>query len=435
MNISPTVLLISLIAFQFLSPAMVLSQNDWPHWRGPNRNDIVGETSGWEKGGWPIREARWAAHVGEGSTSPIVVGKRLYALGWFPDQNHVFCLDADTGKEVWQQSYACPRYGRNAVGDTGLYGGPTSTPEYDSATGYLHTLSADGDLNCWDTRAQGKRVWGVNLYDRYGMSRRPEIRGSGQRDYGYTTAPLIHGDDLIVEVGSRKGNLIAFSKRTGEPRWFSESTDFAGHTGGMAPMTVEGVPCLAVLTLSNMLVVRVDRGKEGKTVAKYPWETHFANSIASPAMHGNHVLITSGYNHNTICKIAVSFKGASKVWEQRYTSQICTPVIHKGYVYWAWERLRCLDFETGVQVWEGPSTGNAGSCILTADDRLIVWSGNGNLLLAETQTGSSGAYKELARKEGVFSTEVWPHIVFSGGRLYCKDRRGNLKCFSLRSDE
>ena len=26
---------------------------DWPHWRGPNRNGIVAEGSGWERGNWP----------------------------------------------------------------------------------------------------------------------------------------------------------------------------------------------------------------------------------------------------------------------------------------------------------------------------------------------------------------------------------------------
>lgn len=434
MNLSPTALLFAFAVPQFVFPAIVLAKSDWPHWRGLNRNGIIGETSGWDEGGWPLGEARWATRVGEGSTSPIVVGNCLYTLGWFSGQDHVFCLDAETGKELWKHSYPCPRYGRNAVGDTALYGGPTSTPEYDPATGHLYTLSVDGHLNCWDTRMQGQGVWGVNLYNRYGMSRRPQVGASGQRDYGYTTAPLVHGDYLIVEVGSRKGNLIGFAKRTGTPKWFSESTDFAGHTGGMAPMTVEGVPCLAVLTLSHLLVVRLDRGNEGKTAAEYPWETDYANSIASPAVHGNHVLITSGYNHNTICKIAVSLRGATKVWEQRYFSKVCTPVIHRGYVYWAWHKLHCLDYETGGQIWEGPYTGSAGSCILTADDRLIVWSGNGSLLLAETQTRSPGVYKELARKEGVFNTEVWPHIVLSGGRLYCKDRRGNLKCFSLRRD-
>jgi len=26
--------------------------DDWTHWRGPDRNDIIGESSGWTADGW-----------------------------------------------------------------------------------------------------------------------------------------------------------------------------------------------------------------------------------------------------------------------------------------------------------------------------------------------------------------------------------------------
>ncbi len=33
------------------------------------------------------------------------------------------------------------------------------------------------------------------------------------RDYGYITAPLVHGDWLIVAVGASEGHLMAFDKK------------------------------------------------------------------------------------------------------------------------------------------------------------------------------------------------------------------------------
>ena len=42
------------------------------------------------------------------------------------------------------QEYDSPRFGRLAEGDQGLYSGPTSTPEFDAASGLLFTLSCDG---------------------------------------------------------------------------------------------------------------------------------------------------------------------------------------------------------------------------------------------------------------------------------------------------
>ena len=90
-----------------------------------------------------------------------------------------------------------------------------------------------------------------------------------------------------------------------------------------------------------------------------------------------------------------------------------------------------MDFETGKPIWRGGRFGDTGSLLATSDDRLIVWADRGELVLVESAQRNSATYKELARKRRVFANDVWPHIVLSGGRLYCKDRDGNLKCFSL----
>ena len=165
--------------------------DDWPHWRGPNRNDRVAEDSGWNSHAWPLEKPVWSTNVGEGGTSPLVVGDRIYVLGWKDGNDKLSCLDAAKGNEVWSVSYACPQHGRRATGDEGLYSGPTSTPEYDAETGLLYTLSCDGDLICWNTRENGRQQWKLNLYERYDVPRRLKHGRSGLRDYGYTTAPLL----------------------------------------------------------------------------------------------------------------------------------------------------------------------------------------------------------------------------------------------------
>jgi outer membrane protein assembly factor BamB len=413
-----------------LSLAPASRAADWPHWRGPARTGVTAESSGWAGGRWPAAKAAWSITVGEGCTSPLVAGGRVFAMGWHDGKDRVVCLDAATGRESWSVSYPCPRYGRHHVGDEVYYGGPTSTPEYDAETDCLYTLGVDGDLNCWEVAHKGRKKWGFNLYARYGALRRPKVGpGGARRDYGYTTSPLIHGDWLLVEVGGKEGNLMAFDRRSGKQRWSSECKDLAGHTGGLAPMTVEGVPCVCVLTLTNLVVIRLDKGNEGKTVVAYPWITSFANNIVSPVVEGNEVLITSEYNHKRIVKLAVTLKGIRKVWEAPFCSKACTPVVHRGHVYWAWQKLYCLDLKTGECVWEGGSFGDPGSCIVTADGRLIVWGEFGRLALVETFARSPRAYKELARQNRVFAAHAWPHVVLAGGRLFCKDRRGNLKCF------
>jgi outer membrane protein assembly factor BamB len=294
-------------------------------------------------------------------------------------------------------------------------------------------MSTDGALNCWNTRSGGARVWGVNLYEKYNVPRRPQAtrRPGTQRDYGMTASPMVYGDWIIAEIGSEQGSLVALSRKTGEQAWLSEAKGAAGHSGGVVPMTVEGVPCAVALTMKGLEVVRLDGANAGKTAAEYPWVTDFDTNIATPVVSGDSVVITSSYNHQAITRVKVTLSGATKVWEQRRFGLVCSPVIHKGCVYVATHGLICLDWNTGDIKWEGGRYGDAASVLATGDDRLIVWANDGDVGLAESAVRSPTDYKELAFKNGIGKAEAWPHVVLAGGRLYCKDRAGNLTCFKL----
>jgi hypothetical protein len=80
-------------------------------------------------------------------------------------------------------------------------------------------------------------VWGLNLYERFRVGQRPAsaLEQDDLRDYGYTTAPYVHDDWVLVEVGAREGSLLAFDKRTGQRRWASAYRGPAGHTSGPRP--------------------------------------------------------------------------------------------------------------------------------------------------------------------------------------------------------
>lgn len=417
----------------WLAPLAACAE-DWPHWRGARRDDVVHDDSGYRNGKWLTSKPLWTALVGAGASSPLVVGNCLYSIGWRDGHDYVVCLDVSNGQRRWEQSYKSPQYGRHALGDEAFYAGPSSTPEFDRDWGRLYTLGIDGDLRCWDVRGKGELIWRRNLYEEYATPRRPRVGRSGHRDYGYTSSPLVLGDSLIVEVGAPSGNLVGLDKHTGTSLWMSQAKDPPGHNSGPAPITVEGVPCVAVHTFDGLLVVRVDRGHEGQTIATYPWKTDFANNIASVAIHGSDVLLTSSYNHHKIARLRITLHGAEKVWQQDAASQVCTPVVHKGHVYWAWQELVCLDYETGERKWSGGRFSDPGSCVVTADDRLIIWSNQGDLTLTETATRSPAAFKVVAQRTGLGRSDAWPHVVLANRRLYCKDRSGQLLCFGLERD-
>ncbi|MCA9068179.1 MAG: PQQ-binding-like beta-propeller repeat protein [Planctomycetaceae bacterium] len=406
---------------------------DWPHWRGMARNDVIAENSGWNGGKWPPNGEAWRINVGIGCSSPVIVEGNVYITGWRNNRDTVFCLEAATGHELWTVGYACPKYGRHSTGDKGIYAGPTSTPAFDPETKRLYTLSTDGDLNCWNTQAKGKRVWGFNLYDRFQVKQRPDVGRRSLRDYGYTSSPLLYKNWAIVEVGDDEGTVVAFDKSDGKKVWTSECKDEAGHTASPVLMTVEGVPCLAVLTLRNLVVMRLDKDHEGETVAEYPWATDFANNIPTPAVVGDSVLITSAYNHYAMCRVKFTLKGAEKLWENENPSGVCSPVVYKDRVYWAWRGIHCVDLNTGQEIWRGGKVGTAGSCLITQDERLMIWADNGELILSETAERSPKKFTELAHGRSLFRSDAWPHLVLANGRIFVKDREGNLACFALKA--
>ncbi len=419
----------------FLSCAGPLRAADWPHWRGAERDGVIAEDSGWETGAWPPKENAWQSNVGEGASSPVIAKDNLYIVGWRDGHDVVSCLDAASGKVRWSQRYPAPNYGRRATGDQRMYRGTTATPELDEKSGMLFTLGCDGDLHAWDAGAGGKKLWHRNLYDDFDVPRRPQItkRKNTLRDYGYTTAPFAFGDWVIVEVGDpKRGCVMGFDQRTGEVRWKSENRDPAGHTGGLVPITVAGVPCLAVATSWHVLVIRLDAAHAGKTVAEFEWKTDFSNTIAGIAVQDSDLLVSSRYNQMAMARLSIDLKnGAREVWRNRYPTGVCTPVIHDGKIYFANRGIFCVDFDSGDLEWAGGNIGDAGSCFVTADDRLVVWGNGGDLSLFETAKRAPKKCISLSERRGIFDDMAWPHVVAAGGHLFVKTLDGELACFAL----
>jgi outer membrane protein assembly factor BamB len=127
-----------------------LGAGDWPNWRGPAHDGISSET-GWQSV-WPSAGPRllWKARVGTGFASAAVSGGRVYTLGNAGDQDTVFCFDVNTGDTVWTHSYKqklAPKY---------YEGGPSATPTVEGNR--VYTFSKSGLVLCLDA-ASGKVIW------------------------------------------------------------------------------------------------------------------------------------------------------------------------------------------------------------------------------------------------------------------------------------
>ena len=85
-----------------------LPAQDWPQWRGPDRD---GKVTGFSAPSvWPTNLTRkWQVTIGKGDASPVLSGTRLYAFGRQETDEVLLCLDPVTGKTVWEAKYPADR--------------------------------------------------------------------------------------------------------------------------------------------------------------------------------------------------------------------------------------------------------------------------------------------------------------------------------------
>lgn len=393
---------------------------DWAQWRGPNGNNIVNDASGWAAGAQPQR--LWSKMVGNGAATPLIVAGKVYAMGFQAGSDTVYCFDAKTGEELWKQSYPSKDRTRYHNADEGNYSGVLATPAFDAATGYLITMSCDGDMKCWDTAKKGASVWSKSLMTELNVQHR------GGHEYGFTCGPAIVGDTVVVEATAASGTYTAFDIKTGTAKWSSQYKKSAGHSGGPAFLEVGGVPCLAYMALHDIVVFRVDKGHEGQTIGTVPWSTMYEANIPAPAALGNLLFVTSDYGNKTKC-FEVTAAGLKEKWTSPASAKVAAPVVYKDSVYVIDSKMKCLDIATGKVKWEGGNFGgnSSGNCLVTTGDNKVIGFGGGSLVLLEA---SAPAYKELAKVDAVPGL-AYPQVTIAGGLICCKDFRGALVCFKV----
>ena len=422
---------------------------NWYQWHGPKRNGTISERSGWPQG-WPPKEI-WRTNVGYGAAAPLLVNDRVYAIGWKGGQDSVHCLEAagEHGKprEIWVKSYACPPHSRKGTRFPGAYKGTMATPAMATETGYLYTLSCDGDLRCWEAynpTEPGKLRWALNLFADYNAT-------AGEEDYGFFASPLLYGDWVIIEVGhNQEGAIWAFDKGTGKVAWKSAA---GGNRASASPalIFIEGTACAVAITSDRCLVVRMDRGHEGQSVVEYPWKSLYNESSPSPIVSGNAVLLTmceSVGKRTQLMTIHSLQKNDYSIEDYTKSFFTCTSTaaLNEGNLYFrSGKKVRSFELDSGRMNWESgevfeenhPMGAEVGNLLVTAgDQKMIIWDGirQGNLVLAEASPRSG--WKELCRLNGVFKKseyeQGYPHVVFGGGRIVCRNMDGDLVCLSVR---
>ncbi|MFH1264245.1 MAG: PQQ-binding-like beta-propeller repeat protein, partial [Planctomycetota bacterium] len=184
--------------------------DEWPQWRGPNRDGVWAETGVVDKFDSPEIKLKWRVPISSGYTGPTVAGGRVYLTDRVTEPKEIeriHCFDRQTGKTIWSHSYDCRYDG------FGYRAGPRASVLVEDGRAY--SLGAAGHLFCLDA-AGGKVLWNRDLRAEYNI-RMP--------NWGIAAAPVIEGDLLIVHFGGENACVCAFDKKTGLERWKSLPDD------------------------------------------------------------------------------------------------------------------------------------------------------------------------------------------------------------------
>jgi outer membrane protein assembly factor BamB len=378
-----------------------IGADDWPQWRGRNR-DGIGTEKGllktWPQNGPPL--AWQAAGAGDGYSSFSVVGGKLYTLGARGGTEYVMAFDEATGKKLWEVANG-RRFG-NDRGD-----GPRGTPTV--AGGHLYAYGASGDLAALDA-ATGKAVWKVNVLEKFGGS---------NIQWGLSESPLVLQDRVIVNAGGRGASVVALSRKDGSVLW-KTGDDEAGYSSAILHEW-EGVPQAIVFTARGGLAVDA---RSGQQLWSYDRASNRTANIATPIARGNKVFFSSDYGTGAGL-VELSSAGAGKITarEVYFTREMrnhhASSVLIGDHLYgFSGNILTAMQFDSGQVAWRDRSVGKGS--VIFVDDRLYLFSEQGVVGLA---SANPKAYQEHGRfqiRTGALPT--WTHPVVANGKLFLRDQ-------------
>lgn len=399
-----------------LATATAARAIDWPQWRGPNQDGVSPETGLLQH--WPANGPRlvWdVTGLGNGYSAVSTAGDRIVTSGEVNGQSSVICLNAKDGKQVWAE----------AIGKTGTpgccnAGGPRTTPTIDIAANLVFAISQYGEVAALNLK-DGKEVWKKDLIRDFG-GQLPE--------WGFSSAPGIDGNNVMLTAGSAQGTVVALDKKTGNKVWQTSDFTDGAHYSSLVLATIDGVKQYIQLTDKSLVGINPADGKllwranrPGKTAV-----------IPTPVVFGNLVYVTSGYGVGCGCfevkKSGNKFE-ATELWSNKQIVNHHGGVIRVGpnvYGHSDSKGWTCQDIKTGNVLWQDKSFGKGS--IAYADNRFVLRTEDkGTLALIEA---SPAGYKEHGKFEqpNRSKEKAWAHPVISNGKLYIRDE-DHLLCYDL----
>ena len=408
------------LATVFLASNLHGQSSDWPQWRGPNRDGHAAQQDLMQE--WPADGPKqiWSyTDAGRGFSSVSVAQGKLFTLGTREDGCYAICLDASTGKPVWQTKLAEPD-GEKSY-NHGWGGGPRSTPTVDGDQVFVLTdLGILAALSIGDGQIQ----WQTSFVDDY-QGKVPV--------WGYSESVLIDGDRVVVTPGE-SNFMIALDRKTGNKVWSSQ--DYSKGAQYVSIMRGEAAGTSYYVTASKAGLVAFDTAT-GKKLFEDSATANKVAVIPTPILSGNQIYHTSAYGAgNTLLTLAANAGGLSaksdyalqgKTMENHHGGTVLVDGVIYGFTKANGGNWTAQEWATGKTLWEEKIRPNRSGSICYADGRLYCYNDkDGTVILIEPSRGEFSEkgkltlpkQTEIPRQKGA----IWAHPVVANQKLFIRDQ-------------
>jgi outer membrane protein assembly factor BamB len=419
------------VCLLWLGSALHLAAHDWPQYRGPGHDGVSTDRIVKQWTG-AVTNPVWRAQFANGLSSIAVSGGKVFTQAkrsaGASDREFCLALNAVTGAELW----ATPLDEAIYDGGVGNDDGPRTTPSVEGDSAYVLTSY----LKLYRLNVtNGAIIWQRDLRSLYGG----DVIG-----WQNAASPLM-GDGLIyVNANCGARSLMALRTSDGSEAWRAENEAMTHSTPVLADIL--GARQLIFATQSGLISLNPATGAR---FWKVPHPFSYSTSLgASPVVHQDMVFVSGaivGYQMGA-ATFRVGFSNnvwtATQLWANTTTlaSHWMTPVCRDGYLYGLFganatydsvrAQLKCVNLRTGAQQWSTNEFGRGG--ILLVDDRLLILTERGRLVLAQPNTN---AYTQLASFQAIpayhsDTNKCWNAPAVCDGRVYLRSTAQGA-CYDL----
>ena len=397
------------LALTLLTAAITANAQEWTQWRGPARDGSVSGKNVPAK--WPEAfQQAWRVEIGEGYSSPVVAGGRVFVHGRRDPEEIVAGINLADGKVVWQQKYQAD-FKKNQYA-VQMAKGPNSTPLV--IGNRLFTLGVTGVLNAWDT-ATGKLLWTRDFSKSIDTSK---------LFCGTAASPLAVDGRVVVQVGSdvHGGQILALNPATGATEW-----EWKGLGPGYAsPVVIDLGGARQLVTMTEGSIVGVD-AKTGKELWSVPFPDEWHENITTPLWTGAH-LIVSGTRAGTHAYSLAQSGGkwqATETWKNPDVAMyMSSPVFGDGLIYGHSSKKKgqfvAVDAKTGALKWATEGREGEHASLLLTPQHVIFLTNGADLIVAKRGTPAFAVEKRYEIAEAA----TWAIPVLLGSNVLVRDATG-----------